>query len=202
MVEADLTGLLAWCNKESDRFGRAHGVPLTVRPLFVHAVAAALRAFPLMNASFTDAGIAVHADVNIGIATTVDGSRAIPVLHFADRLSLTQSVLAVHDLIARASAGALGAHDLVGGTFTARDGGAHRALLADSPLTPGQTGFLTMGSVTRRPVVRGEGIAVRDISHLCLSLDHRVVDGAVATAFLNDVKRRLEAVEPGAPAWA
>jgi 2-oxoisovalerate dehydrogenase E2 component (dihydrolipoyl transacylase) len=197
MVEVDVTNLWAWRLREKDTFERAHGVKLTLLPFFMRAAVEALAAFPLMNASFTPDGIRVHKDVNLGMAIAVEGNLLVPVIRGADGLSIKGLALAAGELIERARRGRLGADDLSGGTFTVNNTGANGSILSAPILVSGQAGIVTMEAVVRRPIVRDDdAIAIRSIMNVCLSLDHRVVDGAVASGFLADLKRRLEAMGP------
>jgi 2-oxoisovalerate dehydrogenase E2 component (dihydrolipoyl transacylase) len=197
MVEVDVTNLRTWRLREKDTFERAHGAKLTLLPFFMRAAVEALAAFPLMNASFTPDGIRVHKDVNLGMAVAVEGNLLVPVIRGADGLSIKGLAFAAGELIERARRGRLGADDLSGGTFTVNNTGANGSILSAPILVSGQAGIVTMEAVVRRPIVRDDdAIAIRSIMNVCLSLDHRVVDGAVASGFLADLKRRLEAMGP------
>jgi 2-oxoisovalerate dehydrogenase E2 component (dihydrolipoyl transacylase) len=196
MVEVDVTDLWAWRMAEKDAFEREHGVKLTLLPFFMFAVTESLRGFPLMNASFYDNGIAVHKNVNLGIATATDGNLVVPVVRNAEERSIRGIALAAGALIDKARRGRLGLDDLTGGTFTVNNNGAAGSILSAPILVPGQAGIATMEAVVKRPVVRNDAIAIRSIMNVCLSLDHRVVDGAIASGFLADLKKRLEAMGP------
>ncbi|HEY5348379.1 MAG TPA: dihydrolipoamide acetyltransferase family protein [Candidatus Lustribacter sp.] len=196
MVEVDVTNLWTWRMAAKDAFEREHGVKLTLLPFFMFAVTEALRAFPLMNASFHDNGIAVHKNVNLGIATATEDHLVVPVVRNAEERSIRGIALAAGALIERARRGKLGADDLSGGTFTVNNNGAAGSILSAPILVPGQAGIATMEAVVKRPVVRNDAIAIRSIMNVCLSLDHRVVDGAIASGFLADLKARLEAMGP------
>jgi len=197
MVEVDVTNVWKWRAREKDAFERDYGVKLTLLPFFVRAAVEALAAFPLMNASFTDEGIRVHREVNIGLAIAADGNLVVPVIRDADQLSIKGLALAAGALIEKGRRGKLGADDLAGGTFTVNNTGANGSVLSAPILVPGQTGIVTTEAIVKRPVVRDDdAIAVRSMMNVCLSLDHRVVDGAVASGFLSDLKRRLEAMGP------
>ncbi|MGD1068240.1 MAG: dihydrolipoamide acetyltransferase family protein, partial [Vulcanimicrobiaceae bacterium] len=197
MVEVDVTNAWKWRAREKDAFERDYGVKLTLLPFFVRAAVEALAAFPLMNASFTDEGIRVHRQVNIGLAIAADGNLVVPVIRDADQLSIKGLALAAGTLIEKGRRGKLGADDLAGGTFTVNNTGANGSVLSAPILVPGQTGIVTTEAIVKRAVVRDDdSIAVRSMMNVCLSLDHRVVDGAVASGFLSDLKRRLEAMGP------
>ncbi|MGH7715422.1 MAG: 2-oxo acid dehydrogenase subunit E2, partial [Vulcanimicrobiaceae bacterium] len=121
----------------------------------------------------------------------------LPVVRNADKLSVKGLALATGMLVERARRGQLGADDLVGGTFTVNNTGANGSIQSAPILPTGQAGIITMEAVVKRPVVvPGDAIAIRSIMNVCLSLDHRVVDGGIASAFLSDVKKRLEAMGP------
>jgi 2-oxoisovalerate dehydrogenase E2 component (dihydrolipoyl transacylase) len=196
MVEVDVSAVWAWRAAERDAFEREHGVKLTLLPFFMYAVVEALRAFPLMNASFHEAGIAVHKNVHLGIAMGLEGGLVVPVVRNAEERSIRGIALAAGALIDKARRGRLDADDLAGGTFTVNNNGANGSVLSAPILVPGQAGIATMEAVVKRPVVINDAIAIRSMMNVCLSLDHRVVDGAVAIGFLADVKRRLEAMGP------
>jgi 2-oxoisovalerate dehydrogenase E2 component (dihydrolipoyl transacylase) len=196
MVEVDVSDLWAWRLAERDAFEREHGIKLTLLPFFMFAVTESLRLFPLMNASFHDNGIAVHKNVNLGIATAAEGSLVVPVVRNAEERSIRGIALAAGFLIDKARRGKLDVDDLSGGTFTVNNNGAAGSILSAPILVPGQAGIATMEAVVKRPVVRNDAIAIRSIMNVCLSLDHRVVDGAIASGFLADLKKRLEAMGP------
>jgi 2-oxoisovalerate dehydrogenase E2 component (dihydrolipoyl transacylase) len=196
MVEVDVSDLWAWRTAVKATFERENGVKLTLLPFFMFAVTEALRAFPLMNASFHDNGIAVHKHVNLGIATATDGNLVVPVVRNAEERSIRGIAVAAGALIDKARRGKLDVDDLTGGTFTVNNNGASGSILSAPILVPGQAGIVTMESVVKRPVVRNDAIAIRSMMNVCLSLDHRVVDGAVAIGFLTDLKKRLEAMGP------
>jgi 2-oxoisovalerate dehydrogenase E2 component (dihydrolipoyl transacylase) len=197
MVEADVTNVWKWRTREKDAFEKAYGVKLTLLPFFIRAVVESLAKFPLMNSSFTEEGIRVHRDVNVGIAIAAEGNLVVPVIRHTDQLSIKGIALAAGELIEKARRGKLGADDLAGGTFTVNNTGANGAILSAPILVPGQTAIVTTEAVVKRPVVRDDdSIAVRSMMNVCMSLDHRVVDGAVASGFLSDLKKRLEAMGP------
>jgi 2-oxoisovalerate dehydrogenase E2 component (dihydrolipoyl transacylase) len=197
MVEIDVTKAWQWRNRAKDAFERDNGVKLTFLPFFIRAVVESLAKYPLMNAKWTDDGIYVNREVNIGIAVALDGNLMVPVIRNADQLSIKGIALAANALIEKARRGKLGADDLQGGTFTVNNTGANGAILSAPILPPGTTGIITTEAIVKRPMVTAEdAIVVRSMMNSCLSLDHRVVDGSVASGFLADVKRRVEAMGP------
>jgi 2-oxoisovalerate dehydrogenase E2 component (dihydrolipoyl transacylase) len=196
MVEVDATNVWNWRGREKDRFARDNGVPLTLLPFFIRAVVEALREYPLMNARFTEEGILVHKSANVGIAIALDGNLIVPVIRDAQNLTIGGLAVAAGSLISRARAGKLGPDELTGGTFTVNNTGANGSILSAPIINGGQAGIVTMEAVVKRPVVlRGDAIAIRSMMNVCLSLDHRVIDGSVASGFLVDLKRRLEAMD-------
>jgi 2-oxoisovalerate dehydrogenase E2 component (dihydrolipoyl transacylase) len=198
MVEVDVTKLWRWRAQEKDRFLAEKGYSLTLLPFFIHAVVQSLKKQPLLNARYSDEGIHVARDYNIGIAIGLDTNLIVPVIRAADTLSIGGIAVAAGKLIEKARAGKLGADDLNGGTFTVNNTGANGSILSKPIINGGQAGIVTMEAVVKRPVVIDDAIAIRSMMNVCLSLDHRVIDGTIANAFLGDLKRRLEAMKPGA----
>jgi 2-oxoisovalerate dehydrogenase E2 component (dihydrolipoyl transacylase) len=197
MVEVDVTNVWRWRAREKDRFERDTGYKLTLLPFFIRAVVESLAVFPLMNARFTADGILVEKDVNIGIAIGLPTNLVVPVVKNADKLSIKGIALASADLIDRARRNKLTADDLQGGTFTVNNNGANGSYASAPIINGGQAGIVTMETVVKKPVVTvDDAIAIRQIMNVCLSLDHRVVDGYVASGFLADLKKRLEAMGP------
>jgi 2-oxoisovalerate dehydrogenase E2 component (dihydrolipoyl transacylase) len=197
MVEVDVTRLWRWRALEKDRFLAEKGYPLTLLPFFIHAAVGALKKWPLLNGRYTDDGIYIHRDFNIGIAIGLETNLVVPVIRDADALSIGGLAVAAGKLVEKARAGTLGADDLGGGTFTVNNTGANGSILSKPIINAGQAGIVTMEAVVKRPVVVDDAIAIRQMMNVCLSLDHRVLDGTVANAFLGELKRRLEAMKPG-----
>jgi 2-oxoisovalerate dehydrogenase E2 component (dihydrolipoyl transacylase) len=198
MVEVDVTEVWNVRKREKDKFQREKGYPLTLMPFFIHAVVQSLKAYPLMNARFTDEGIQVLKDLNVGIAVAVGSNLMVPVVRQADNYSVAGLAVEAGKLIDKARAGKLGADDLTGGTFTVNNTGANGSIMSAPILNGGQAGIVTMEAVVKRPiVVDDDKIAIRSMMNVCLSLDHRVVDGAIASAFLVDLKKRLQEARSG-----
>ncbi len=199
MVEVDVTNVWEWRKREKDRFERDTGVKLTLLPFFIRAVVESLAAFPLMNSKFLTEGpsIYVEKDVNIGIAIGLPANLVVPVIKHADKLSIKGIALAAGDLIERARKNKLTTDDLKEGTFTVNNTGANGSFASAPIINAGQAGIVTMETVVRRPMVQDDdSIAIRYMMNSCLSLDHRVVDGYVASGFLADLKKRLESMGP------
>jgi 2-oxoisovalerate dehydrogenase E2 component (dihydrolipoyl transacylase) len=203
MVEIDVTDVWAWRMREKDRFERETGYKLTLLPFFIRAVVQALATFPLMNARFNAAqsgsqpNIYVNDEVNIGIAIGLPANLVVPVIKHADKLSIKGLAAAAGELVDKARKGKLGVDDLAGGTFTVNNNGANGSWASAPIINAGQAGIVTMEAVVKKLVVRDDDtIAIRSMMNSCLSLDHRVVDGYVASGFLADLKRRLEHMGP------
>jgi 2-oxoisovalerate dehydrogenase E2 component (dihydrolipoyl transacylase) len=196
MVEVDVTNLWKWRAKEKDRFLRDKGYALTLLPFFIHATVQSLKRHPLLNSRFTDEGIAINREINIGIAIGLDSNLMVPVIRDADTLSIAGVAVAAGKIIERARAGRLGADELGGGTFTVNNTGANGSVLSKPIINGGQAAIVTMEAVVKRPVVIDDAIAIRSMMNVCLSLDHRVLDGTSANAFLGDLKKRLEGMGP------
>jgi 2-oxoisovalerate dehydrogenase E2 component (dihydrolipoyl transacylase) len=197
MVEIDVTNLWTWRMREKDRFERETGYKLTLLPFFIRAVVESLTAFPLMNAKYTTEGIYVNKDVNVGIAIGLPATLVVPVIKNADKLSIKGLAVAAAEMIDKARRGKLSADDLSGGTFTVNNNGANGSYASAPIINAGQAGIVTREAVVKKPVVRDDdSIAIRSMMNSCLSLDHRVVDGYVASGFLADLKRRLERMGP------
>jgi 2-oxoisovalerate dehydrogenase E2 component (dihydrolipoyl transacylase) len=203
MVEIDVTDAWTWRTREKDRFERETGYKLTLLPFFIRAVVESIAVFPLMNARFVDksgsapAGIYVNGDVNIGVAIGLPTNLVVPVIRGADRLSIKGIAVKAGELIEKARTNKLGVDDLAGGTFTVNNNGANGSWASAPIINGGQAGIVTMETVVKSLVVRDDDtIAIRRMMNSCLSLDHRVVDGYVASGFLAELKRRLERMGP------
>jgi 2-oxoisovalerate dehydrogenase E2 component (dihydrolipoyl transacylase) len=203
MVEIDVTDVWSWRVREKDRFERENGYKLTLLPFFIRAVVESLATFPLMNARFVPASgsgqpsIYVNGEVNIGIAIGLATNLVVPVIRRADKLSIKGIALAAGELIEKARKGKLGVDDLAGGTFTVNNNGANGSWASAPIINGGQAGIVTMEAVVKKLVVRDDdSLAIRRMMNSCLSLDHRVVDGYVASGFLADLKGRLERMGP------
>jgi 2-oxoisovalerate dehydrogenase E2 component (dihydrolipoyl transacylase) len=193
MTSIDVTDVWKWRAREKDRFERETGYKLTLLPFFIRAVVESLSAFPLMNAKFKAEGIYVNKDVNVGIAIGLPTTLIVPVIRGADKLSIKGLAIAAGELIDKARRGKLGADDLAGGTFTVNNNGANGSWASAPIINGGQAGIVTMETVEKRLLVRDDdSFAPRYVMNSCLSLDHRVVDGYVASGWLADLKKRLE----------
>jgi|LSQX01.1.fsa_nt_gb 2-oxoisovalerate dehydrogenase E2 component (dihydrolipoyl transacylase) len=201
MVEVDVTNLVEWRESIKAEFRRREGVNLTYLPFVIKAAVEALKEYPIMNSMWEDDQIVIRKQINIGVAVDLEDGLIVPVIHNADQLSIAGIAKAVADLATRARAGKLRPQDVQGGTFTINNTGAFGSILSAPIINYPQAAILSMETITRRPVVIGDGIAIRWMVNLCVSLDHRILDGAVCGRFLRSVKQRLESYHKGMPLY-
>ena len=196
ITEVDVTGLVARREALKDGFRKREGVNLTYLPFVLKAVAEALKQNPLVNSSWDGDAIILKRRINIGIAVAAPAGLIVPVLHDADALSVSGIARRLDDLTRRARAGELTLDEVQGGTFTLNNTGALGSVASQPIINPGQAAILTTEAIVKRPVVVGDGIAIRSMMNICFTFDHRIMDGAEASAFTNAVKHRLEAIGP------
>jgi pyruvate dehydrogenase E2 component (dihydrolipoamide acetyltransferase) len=164
----------------------------SINDFILHTCARALKDFPSLNSTYTEQGIMMHADINIGTAVALEEGLVVPVIRNADRLSLVELVGQSRELIDKAQKKKLFPLDYEGGTFTVSNLGMFGADGFIAIINPPQCAILAVGRVAPRVVAEGDAIAIRSLMTATLSADHRVVDGAVAARFLQEVKRLLE----------
>jgi 2-oxoisovalerate dehydrogenase E2 component (dihydrolipoyl transacylase) len=197
VVECDVTSLVALRNAKKAPFEERHGVSLTYLPFAAHAVSQALLDHPYLNATWGEDKIILKKRVNLSIAVATDRGLMVPVIRDADRLSVTGFALAMAELGERTRDNKLKLEDVEGGTFTLDNTGAFGSVLSQPIINTGQSAIITMEAITKQPRVVGDNaIGVRSVVNMCLSFDHRVLDGHIAGAFLHDVKRRMEGYGP------
>jgi 2-oxoisovalerate dehydrogenase E2 component (dihydrolipoyl transacylase) len=202
VAEVDMTNVVRFRQAAKSAFRQREGIDLTFVPIIVKAVVEGLKAVPVLNASWSEQGVVLHKDINIGVAVSVDDGLIVPVVHQADRMSIAGLARAIDDLATRARAGKLGIPDVQGGTFTVNNPGTFGTILSYSIIAPPQAGILAMDAIVKRPVVvDGDAIAVRSMMNLCLSFDHRVLDGVSAARFLQGVRRWLEGFSEQVPLY-
>ena len=180
--EADFSGI------EQFRAGRS----LTYLPFVISAVSNALRALPMVNASWRDHGIVLNKALHIGIAVAIEDGLLVPVIRHADRKGLTQIAKEVADLAQRARSKRLAPEDVLDGTFTITNHGGFGSLFSTPIINQPQSAILGVGAVQKRAVVINDAIAIRPMCYLSLSFDHRIIDGAIADRFMSLVKQHLE----------
>ncbi len=201
-VEADVSSLVVRREGAKQEFLRREGVDLTYLPFVIKAVVECLKERPLLNSTWAGERIILKKRMHIGIAVAAPHGLVVPVVHDADHLSISALAKTCRDLTARARENKLTLADVQGGTFTVNNTGALGSVLSQPLVNPPQAAILTTEAIVKRLVVLpGDAIAVRSIMNLCLSFDHRVMDGAEATGFLSSLKRRLEAIGPETPLY-
>jgi 2-oxoisovalerate dehydrogenase E2 component (dihydrolipoyl transacylase) len=202
MVEVDMTRVARIRSKQRDAFRRHHGVDLTFLPFVAKAVVAALRQLPTLNSTWTDQGVLLRNDVNLGLAVALEDGLVVPVIKGADRLSMAGIALAAADLTDRARAGKLRIDDVEGGTFTLNNAGSLGTVMSQAIINQPQAAIVVMDAIVKRPVVvEDDAIAVRSMMNLCISFDHRINDGLGAARFLRSVKDTLESIDDSAALW-
>ncbi len=200
VMEADVTGLVRLREAQRAAFREREGVDLTYLPFVVAAAAQSLRENPVLNSSWAEEKIVLKKRIHVGIAVAAEQGLLVPVVHDADRLSVAGLARAIHDVSERARAGKLKLEDVQGGTFTVDNTGWFGSIISMPIIAQGQAAILALEVVTKRPVVLdNDAIAVRSIVNLCLSFDHRILDGAQAGEFLRSVVARLVADGPDSP---
>jgi 2-oxoisovalerate dehydrogenase E2 component (dihydrolipoyl transacylase) len=200
VMEADVTGLVRLREAQREAFREREGVDLTYLPFVVAAASQGLRESPALNASWAEEKIVLKKRIHIGIAVAADQGLLVPVVHDADRLSVAGLARAVHDASQRARDGKLRLQDVQGGTFTVDNTGSFGSVISMPIINQGQAAILALEAITKRPVVlENDAIAVRSMVNLCLSFDHRILDGAQAGEFLRSVVQRLESYGPDSP---
>ena len=199
MMEADVTGLAALREASKQAFRQQYGADLTYLPFAVQAVAASLREHPKLNASWDGDAIILKKRINIGIAVAAPEGLIVPVVHDADTLGIVALARAIGDLGERARQRTLTLADVQGSTFTVDNTGALGSVVSQPLLNGAEAAIITTEAIVKRAVVTGEGIAIRAMMNLCLTFDHRVMDGHEAAAFLQSIKRRLEGIGPQTP---
>jgi 2-oxoglutarate dehydrogenase E2 component (dihydrolipoamide succinyltransferase) len=197
VVESDLTNLVIWREKIKDTFFKKNKVKITFLPIFVEAVAKALKDFPNVNASVNGDKLIVRKNINIGIATALpSGNLIVPVIKNANQYNLEGLTLVINDLIVRARENKLKPDEISGGTFTITNLGTMGNILGTPIINQPQVAILATGSIVKKPAVLetelGDVIAIRNKVYLSLSYDHRVVDGFLGGSFLKRISDYLE----------
>ena len=198
LQEVDVTALVQYRESEKSGFQQRNGVPLTYLPFVAQVLCEALREFPYLNSTWTDDGIVLKHYVNLGLAVSVPEGLIVPVLKDADQLGFVDLTRAVNDLVTRARDKKLKPEDVQGGTFTLNNTGATGSVASQPIINQPQAAIVTTEAIVKRPVVIGEGIAIRHMMNMCISFDHRIVDGMMAGQFLGTMKTRLEGWTPAA----
>ena len=197
MVEVDVSGLVGFRESIKEEFQRTEGVELTYLPFAVKAVADSLKEHPKLNSTWGGDRIILKREINVGIAVATPDGLVVPVIHGAESMSITGLAKAARELTGKAREGKLTLQDVQKGTFTVNNTGALGSIVSQPIINYPQAAILTTEAIQKRPIVVDDAIAVRSMMNVCLSFDHRIVDGAESGAFLQSVKGRLEAIGPG-----
>ena len=197
VIEVDVTKIAALRARAKDAFVQRENTKLTFLPFFVKAATEALRFHPKLNATINDKEVTYFDHENIGIAVDTERGLLVPVIKKAQEMSIADVSRSINDLAARTRSATIGADELSGSTFTVTNTGSGGALFDTPVLNMPETAIMGVGTIVKRPVVvkdalGNDSIAIRSMVYLSLSYDHRLIDGADASRFLMDVKRRLE----------
>ena len=197
-VECDVTNIWNWRNKVKNDFAKQEGEKLTFTPIFMEAVAKALRDFPMMNISVDGDKIIKRKQINLGMAAALaDGNLIVPVIKNADQLNLVGMTKAVNDLANRARNNQLKPDEIQGGTYTVTNVGTFGSIMGTPIINQPQVGILALGAIRKVPAVietaEGDFIGIRYKMFLSHSYDHRVVNGALGGQFVKQVADYLEA---------
>jgi len=188
----DMTRVARIRERNKEEVKARYGYSLTFLPFITRAAAEALRAFPIVNASIDGTNIVYHNEINIGIAVSLEGGLIVPVIRRADEMNVLGLQRAIVDLSARARARQLKPDEVQGGTFSITNFGSNGALFGTPVINQPQVAILGVGVVEKTPVVVDDAIAIRSISLMGLTFDHRLIDGALADQFMQKVKSILE----------
>jgi 2-oxoglutarate dehydrogenase E2 component (dihydrolipoamide succinyltransferase) len=196
-IEVDVTNIVTWRNRVKDSFEKREGEKLTFTPIFMEAVAKALKDFPMMNISVNGDKIIKRKAIHLGMATALpDGNLIVPVIKNADQLNLIGMSKAVNDLANRARIGKLSPDDTQGGTYTVTNVGTFGSVFGTPIINQPQVGILALGAIRKVPAVietpEGDFIGIRHKMFLSHSYDHRVVNGALGGQFVKRVAEYLE----------
>lgn len=197
VVEADVTELVFWRNRNKEAFQNKYGEKITFMPIFTEAVSAALAEFPMVNSSVDGDKIILKKDINIGIAVAKpDGNLIVPVIKNSEQKNLVGIAKELNRLADAARNNKLSPEEIQGGTFTITNFGSFRNIIGTPIINQPQVAILATGSIEKKPAVMetptGDAIVIRHKMFLSLSYDHRIVDGALGGAFLRKIADNLE----------
>ena len=196
-TECDVTNMVLWRNKVKKEFEKREGEKLTFTPLFIEAIVRSIKKYPWLNSSVDGDKIIIKKDINIGMATAMPtGNLIVPVIKSADQLNMTGLAKRVNYLANAARNNKLKPDDTADGTFTLTNVGTFGSIMGTPIINQPQVAIMAAGAIKKRPVVietaQGDSIAIRHMMYLSLSYDHRIIDGALGSTFLNAVAKELE----------
>jgi 2-oxoglutarate dehydrogenase E2 component (dihydrolipoamide succinyltransferase) len=196
-AEADVTNMVLWREKIKKDFEKRENEKLTFTPLFIEALIKCLKKYPWLNSSLEGDRLLIKKDINIGMATALpSGNLIVPVIKNADQLNLVGLTRQVNNLANAARNNKLRPDDTSGGTFTLTNVGSFGSIMGTPIINQPQVAILAVGAIKKRPVVietaQGDSIAIRHMMFVSMSYDHRIIDGALGSTFLNAVAKELE----------
>ena len=200
-AECDVTNVVQWRDRVKKDFEKNEGEKITFTPIFIEAIAKCIKKYPWLSSSVDGDKIVVKKDINIGMATALpSGNLIVPVIRNADQLNLVGLTKQVNNLANSARTGKLRPDDTQGGTFTLTNVGSFGSIMGTPIINQPQVAIMAVGAIKKRPVVietpQGDSIAIRHMMMVSLSYDHRIIDGALGSTFLNAVCKELENFDP------
>jgi 2-oxoglutarate dehydrogenase E2 component (dihydrolipoamide succinyltransferase) len=195
--ECDVTNLVLWREKVKKEFEKREGEKITFTPIFIEAIVKSLKKYPMLSSSVDGDRIIVKKDLGIGMATALPtGNLIVPVIKNADQLNLVGITKQVNGLANAARNGKLKPDDTTGGTFTLTNVGTFGSIMGTPIINQPQVAIMAVGAIKKRPMVietpQGDTIGIRHMMYISLSYDHRIIDGAMGSTFLNSVSKELE----------
>jgi 2-oxoglutarate dehydrogenase E2 component (dihydrolipoamide succinyltransferase) len=196
-AECDVTNLVLWRDKVKSAFEKREGEKITFTPLFIEAIVKCLKKYPILSSSVDGDKIIIKKDLNIGMAAALpNGNLIVPVIKNADQLNLVGLTKQVNGLANAARNNKLKPDDTVGGTFTLTNVGTFGSIMGTPIINQPQVAIMAVGAIKKRPMVietaQGDTIGIRHMMYISLSYDHRIIDGAIGSTFLNAVSKELE----------
>jgi len=196
-AECDVTNLVLWREKVKKDFEKREGEKITFTPLFIEAIVKCIKRYPMLSSSVDGDKIIIKKDLHIGMATALpNGNLIVPVIKNADQLNLVGLTKQVNGLANAARTGKLRPDDTNGGTFTLTNVGTFGSIMGTPIINQPQVAIMAVGAIKKRPMVietpQGDSIAIRHMMYISLSYDHRIIDGALGSTFLNAVSKELE----------
>jgi len=196
-AECDVTGLVMWREKVKKDFEKREGEKITFTPLFIEAIVKCIKKYPMLSSSVDGDKIIIKKDLHIGMATALpSGNLIVPVIKNADQLNLTGLTKQVNSLANAARTNKLKPDETTGGTFTLTNVGTFGSIMGTPIINQPQVAIMAVGAIKKRPMVietpQGDSIAIRHMMYISLSYDHRIIDGALGSTFLNAVSKELE----------
>jgi 2-oxoglutarate dehydrogenase E2 component (dihydrolipoamide succinyltransferase) len=196
-AEADVTNMVMWRDRVKKEFERRESEKITFTPLFIEAIIRCIKKYPWLNSSVDGDRLIVKKDINIGMATALpSGNLIVPVIRNADQLNIVGLTKQVNRLANDARANKLRPDDTADGTFTLTNVGSFGSIMGTPIINQPQVAILAVGAIKKKPVVieteQGDSIAIRQMMFLSMSYDHRIIDGALGSTFLNAVAKELE----------